>query len=226
MITTDVGVKLEKDISETLALFTIKPVRGAIWVPGMFLQLSLTRKSASEPWLDSKPFSIASWGSETLRIIVRKEGKFTTELFNLGKEGFTGSMKYPLGSFYLNEPGKKVFLAGGAGISAFTSYLEFVFKKDMTERVIVYHSARSTGETLDSFYWSTIPDQIIVNTNITRSEEADNKRGRLTFEELKEDILDLESYEYYVCGPPGFNNYWVNSLSKEHLKVRSESWIV
>jgi 2-polyprenylphenol hydroxylase and related flavodoxin oxidoreductases len=145
MITTEVEVKLEKLISDTLGIFTIKPDKLVKWIPGMFLQLSLTRKTASEPWLDSKPFSIASWGGEEMKIIVRKEGKFTTSLFDMASEGFVSSIKYPLGNFYLDGRGKKIFIAGGAGISVFTSYLDFLTKEKLRRNCSCFIQQKSPG---------------------------------------------------------------------------------
>ncbi len=226
MITTDAKISLEKMISKTLGLFRIDVEKRVNWFPGMFLQLSLSRKSASEPWLDSKPFSIASWGGQTIRIIVRKEGSFTTELFSIGKEGSLGTIKYPLGSFYLNETENKVFLAGGAGISAFSGYLDYVYLKGVNNRSFLYYSTRSSAESLLSFYWGKIPDNISVNENFTRDLVNGKMGKRLTIEDLRDDISEMNSYKYYVCGPPGFTKYWVDSLTNEKLKVRTESWLI
>lgn len=226
MITTDAEIVLESEISQTLAVFRVVPEKKANWIPGMFMQLSLDRKSASEPWLDSKPFSIASWGDRFMRIIVRREGKFTTELFSLGESGISGSVKYPLGNFLINAGGSKVLLAGGAGISAFTAYLDFAHKRGFEDQVYLYHSSRTRQESLSAFYWGEISDNVTMNIKLTR-EQVDGVYGRrFTLDDLKEGIIDVDSYEYYVCGPPGFTKYWVESLEGEKLRVRSESWIV
>lgn len=226
MITTDAEIELERQISETLAIYRVVPEKKANWIPGMFMQLSLVRKSASEPWLDSKPFTIASWGDSFMRIIVRKEGRFTTDLFSKGKSGFSGSIRYPLGNFLINAGNSKVLLAGGAGISPFTAYLDYASHKGLIEQAHLYHSSRNRQESLDVFYWGEFTDNIMVNVNLTREQSDRVYRRRLTLVDLKEGITDLNSYEYFVCGPPGFTKYWIESLENEKLKVRSESWIV
>lgn len=66
----------------------------------MFKQISLERKNASEPWLDNRAFSFASWGSDEASILVRKEWNFMTTLILKVKEGFITSVRYPFGNFY------------------------------------------------------------------------------------------------------------------------------
>ena len=226
MITTDAEIKLEKEVSPTLAVFRVVPEKKANWFPGMFMQLSLVRKTASEPWLDSKPFTIASWGDNFMRIIVRKEGKFTTELFSRGDPGISGSIRYPLGNFLINTDGRKVLLAGGAGISAFTAYLDFIGIKGLNDKVHLYHSSRIRQESLNEFYWGRLPNNVILNENYTREHVDKVCSKRLSIDDLKGDLMDLSLYDYYICGPPGFEGYWEKSLLMEKQKVKVESWIV
>ena len=226
MITTDAEIELEKEISPTLAVFRVVPEKKANWFPGMFMQLSLVRKTASEPWLDSKPFTIASWGDDFMRIIVRKEGKFTTELFSKGESGISGSIRYPLGNFLINTDERKVLLAGGAGVSAFTAYLDFIGIKGLNDKVHLYHSSGTKCESLNEFYWGKIPDNFTVHIKLTR-EKLDGVYGkRLTLDDLRGSLDDMTAYEYYICGPTGFTEYWMKSLSGGKFSVRSESWIV
>ena len=63
MITTKAEIHLDKEISNTLFLLSVTLQRYKQWVPGMFMQISLKEKTASEPWLDGHSFSFASWGS-------------------------------------------------------------------------------------------------------------------------------------------------------------------
>ncbi|OWP57161.1 MAG: hypothetical protein B2I17_01930 [Thermoplasmatales archaeon B_DKE] len=226
MITTEVEVRLEKLISNTLGIFTIKPAKLVNWIPGMFLQLSLTSKTASEPWLDSKPFSIASWGGEEMKIIVRKEGKFTTSLFARASKGFVSSMKYPLGNFYLNGGGKKFFIAGGAGISVFTSYLDFLTKEKIKEKLFLFHSAKVTRELLPSLYWYKIPENVEFISNEGKSSLDDGRLQRLTFDSLKKYFEKDKNLQFYLCGPEGFRDYWNSKLTSNGYNVKTERWIV
>lgn len=226
MITTDAELKLERLVSETLGIFTIKPDKLVKWIPGMFLQLSLTRKAASEPWLDSKPFSIASWGGKEIKIIVRKEGKFTNSLFGIPEEGIICSMKYPLGNFFLNQPGKKIFLAGGAGISVFTSYLDFSAQNNIIDKIVLLHSTSSPHEFLMSFYWNRLPPNIRAYSNFPAINDCKGGKFRFKIEMLNSIVNDLNSWSSYACGPNGYLSYWRDALSAIGLKLKSESWLV
>ena len=226
MITTDAEVKLERLVSDTLGIFTIRPEKVVNWIPGMFLQLSLSRKTASEPWLDSKPFSIASWGGKELKIIVRREGKFTTSLYQKGSEGFIGTVKYPLGNFYLNGKMRKFFIAGGAGISVFTSFLDFMIKNGLEEKLYLMHSVKRSSESVSSLYWFKLPENVTLISNTSRGVHPEGKLPRLTAEDMKGYFDDANNFQYYLCGPPGFTKYWMETLGKEKVKVKSESWII
>ena len=226
MITTDADVKLERLVSDTLGIFTIRPEKAVNWIPGMFLQLSLSRKTASEPWLDSKPFSIASWGGNELKIIVRREGKFTTSLFEKGSEGFIGTVKYPLGNFYLNGKMSKFFIAGGAGISVFTSFLDFMIKNGLEEKLYLMHSVKRSSESVSSFYWFKLPENVTLISNIPRGDHPEGKLPRLTAEDLKGRFNDTNNLQYYLCGPPDFIDYWRSILVENGSTVKMESWLV
>ena len=89
MITTNAFISIEKKISENVFVLSVEIERYREWIPGMFMQVSLEQKSASEPWLDSRAFSFASWGSRKAKILVRKEGYFTSTLIEKSLDGFT-----------------------------------------------------------------------------------------------------------------------------------------
>ena len=67
MITTKAEIRLEKKIGNTLFLLSVTLQRYKQWIPGMFIQLSLTERTASEPWLNGHSFSFASWEAKKLR---------------------------------------------------------------------------------------------------------------------------------------------------------------
>ena len=149
MITTTAKIKLRKKISDNLFLLSINLEKYKEWIPGMFMQISLDVRSGSNYWLDSKAFSFASWGSQEARILVRREGSFTTQLISQSEKGFVASIRYPFGDFLLNSDSDKVFIAGGAGISVFLSYLDFITLHGNNNKVtVLFYSAKRIGESL------------------------------------------------------------------------------
>ena len=224
MITTNAEIRVERELSERLFILSVTLERYKQWVPGMFMQISLERKSASEPWLDSRAFSFASWGCDKASILVRKEGNFTTTLISKAKEGFTTSVRYPFGNFLLTSDRNKIFIAGGAGVSVFLSYLDYLnVKIDTSEKVLLFHSARKECESLRKIYTKSVANNVLLKQFITDRNDP-NYTGRLTIEALLNTVKDINNFEFYVCGPPEFNNHWIEKLKVFGIIPKLEQW--
>lgn len=224
MITTKAEFHLEKKISDTLFLLSVKLQRYKQWIPGMFIQVSLKERTASEPWLDGHSFSFASWGSINALILVRKEGMFTTELIRRSIEGFTTTVRYPFGDFLLNSTKNKVFLAGGAGISVFLSYFDFInLSGTDSGDILLFYTAKRKSESIENIYSNNIPNFVSVKTFITGAGES-GYTGRFTLEDLISTISDLKDKEYFICGPSNFNSYWKDKLNALGIIPNIEQW--
>lgn len=224
MITTRAKIRLEKEISESLFLISVTLQRYKQWVPGMFMQISLKEITASEPWLDGHSFSFASWGSEKALILVRKEGAFTTELVRKSMDGFSTSVRYPFGDFMLNSGKNKVFLAGGAGISVFLSYLDYInLAQNSSESVSLFHVSKRESESVRNIYSKNIPDNVSIMQYTTNRDET-SYTGRPTIDDLRNVISDLSGKDYFICGPPGFNSYWRGLLKNLGISPKEEQW--
>ena len=224
MITTNAEISVERELSDRLFILSVKLERYKQWVPGMFMQISLERKSASEPWLDSRAFSFASWGSDKATILVRKEGNFTTALISKAKEYFTTSVRYPFGNFLLNSDRNKIFIAGGAGVSVFLSFLDYLNAKNYTtEKVLLFHSVRRKCESIREIYTKNIANNVLLKQFITDRDDP-NYTGRFNIEALLNSVKDINTFEFYVCGPPGFNNHWIEKLKVFGIIPKLEQW--
>jgi NAD(P)H-flavin reductase len=104
VLTSKCTVKKIREIDERLKLITFKIEKYIPWEPGMFLQLSLDKYDPSKPWPESRAFSFASYGEDEAKILVRKEGEFTTRLFNELKENNEFYIRYSFGEFILSDP--------------------------------------------------------------------------------------------------------------------------
>ena len=225
MITTTAKIKLRKKISDNLFLLSINLEKYKEWIPGMFMQISLDVRSGSNYWLDSKAFSFASWGSQEARILVRREGSFTTQLISQSEKGFVASIRYPFGDFLLNSDSDKVFIAGGAGISVFLSYLDFITLHGNNDKVtFLFYSAKRIGESLLRIYEKDIPSGVTAKQFIT-DPSSDGYTGRMNIDTIRKDVSEIRSREYYVCGPSHFNRYWAEKLGELGAKIKMEQWI-
>ena len=224
MITTNAEINVERELSDRLFVLSVKLERYKQWVPGMFMQISLERKSASEPWLDSRAFSFASWGSDEALILVRKEGNFTTTLISKAKEGFITSVRYPFGNFLLSSDRDKIFIAGGAGVSVFLSFLDYLNAKNYTtERILLFHSAKRECESVTKIYTKSVANNVLLRQFITDKNDP-NYTGRFTIRALLNSVKDKNNFEFYVCGPPEFNNYWSEELKMFGIIPKLEQW--
>ena len=224
MITVVAEIKMKKRINDGLFLLSVKLEKYKEWIPGMFMQISLDVKKGSDYWLDSRAFSFASWGSSEAIILVRKEGSFTTELISRSENGFLTSVRYPFGDFLLNSNADKVFLAGGAGISVFLSYLDFISEHHNCNRdTLIFYSAREADEDIFSIYERSLPNGVAIRQVIT-DPTSSKYTGRMNIEVVKEFVSQIKSKEFYVCGPPQFNRYWLEKLGELGVKVKMEQW--
>ena len=224
MITTNAEIRVERELSDRLFILSVKLERYKQWVPGMFMQISLERKSASEPWLDGRAFSFASWGSDKATILVRKEGNFTTTLISKAKEGFSSSVRYPFGNFLLNSNEDKIFIAGGAGVSVFLSFLDYLNAKNCTtEKVLLIHSAKRECESLRKIYTKSVANNVLLRQFITDKNDP-YYTGRFTIRALLNSFKGTHNFEFYVCGPLAFNNYWTEELKVFGIIPKLEQW--
>ncbi len=224
MTTSNAHIKLEKRISDTMFLLSVNIEKYKEWTPGMYMELSLSKKSASEPWLDKGAFSFASWGGSEAKILVRKTGDFTGALITKAIDGFEATIRYPLGRFIIVPGHNKVFLAGGAGISVFISYIDYIGYKGIKDEVIhIYHSTKLEKEGIKEIYLGQMPENVIVDSFVTGKEER-KYTGRIKLDDLKELKDTFDNYQYYVCGPREFNSYWVENLKSMGLYVNVEYW--
>jgi len=225
MTTSDAYIRVERKISDTLYLLSVDIDRYREWIPGMYMEISLVKKSASEPWLDKRAFSIASWGGKNAKILVRKAGNFTSALISQSMKGFETSIRYPLGRFLINPGHNKIFIAGGAGISVFLSYIDYLNNsKRVEEGIHIYHSIKRKGENLESIYWNELPENINVSYFITGKEEKEYT-GRMSIKDITETSNFWRyKYMYYICGPTEFNRYWEENLKSIGESFQIEDW--
>ena len=118
----------------------------------------------------------------------------------------------------------KIFIAGGAGISVFLSYLDYLNAKIGTsEKVLLFHSVRKECESLRKIYTKSVANNVLLKQFITDKNDP-NYTGRLTIEALLHTVKDINNFEFYVCGPREFNNHWIEKLKVFGVIPKLEQW--
>lgn len=225
VLTSKCTVKNIKDIDERLKLITFKIEKYIPWEPGMFLQLSLDKYDPSKPWPESRAFSFASYGEDEAKILVRKEGEFTTRIFNELKENSEFYIRYSFGEFILSDPGDKFFIAAGTGISVFLSYIDYAIKENIKDEIIIFHSIRNSKELITNYIDKKIPENIRLITHITREKIENYPNKRIEIEDILHNIDEKKDYSFYICGSDNFvKKYKSELMINNKNKIYSESW--
>jgi len=214
-------IKDIKDINDALRLITFKMDRFRKFEPGMFLQLTLDDFDFSQPWPESRAFSFASYCNGTEKILVRKKGIYTTRIFDELKIGNESYIKYPFGEFILSESDKKVFIAGGAGISVFTSYFDYMKNAKTNDEVILFHIVKAKDEIIQNYY--ELPLSIRCFSFVTKDKYKGLNR-RIDMNDILSK-LDGSDYVFYICGGEEFiQNYSSGLRLAEFDSIRVENW--
>jgi NAD(P)H-flavin reductase len=142
-----------------------------------------------------------------LQIRLVPDGRFTTHVFNVMKEGDTLEFEGPLGSFFLREDSAKpiIFVAGATGFAPVKSMVEHAFHAGMKRRMFLYWGARR----LRDLYLADLPrqwarehDNFVFVPVLSEPAPEDNWSGRtgLVHEAILADFPDLSEHQVYACG--------------------------
>jgi ferredoxin-NADP reductase len=123
-------------------------------------------------------------------------------------EGTEVEVEQPKGSFVLPKETDKhyVFLAGGIGITVFRSMLRYIADEGLPHRVTLVHSNRDRESTA---FYDELRELEAANANLeivfTMTEDSgwEGETRRIDAEMLRDHLGDLDTYTYFIAGPPG-----------------------
>lgn len=213
-ITTSATIEKIVNISENIKEFTIKPEKITSYEPGQFLQFSLDNIDASTYWSESRTFSIASYGRDYIKLIIKKVGKYTKRIFEELKEGSKVTIKYAYGDFLLpfDCDDGIVCIAGGTGISPILSFIDKLKEDDELDKIKLFYSARNKEELIDYDNICEILPKDNVYFYVTRQDTKDERiiNRRIDVDDIKNNT-NIDSY-IYICGSNEFINYFKCNL--------------
>ncbi|MCT4647346.1 MAG: FAD-dependent oxidoreductase [Carboxylicivirga sp.] len=228
-IISKVAVVSVKNFGEEVREFILRPERYYYFDPGTFLQLSL-EEPINNRWPDSRNFSIASAMNDdkTIRLIIRKIGIYTSRIFNELTEGATCYVKYSFGDFLLpffDKTNPIVCIAGGTGIAPVLSFAEYLKQEHMEERMHVLYSAKNANELIGIDVLSSSIKREHINIHLTREKSEVYENGRITMDDVKQQVTDLANAHFYICGGESFTCYFKENLEKEGaLNIYTDEW--
>lgn len=229
-IVTNAEVIEVKEISEDTRLYMLSTERSIYYEPGQFLQLALELTTASSPWPNSRPFSIANMYSDngTIKLIIKKVGYFTEKIFNELDKGSVCSIKYAFGDFLLpfnDSKSKIICIAAGTGITPFLSFIEYLSSINQIERLVLHFSVKKSEDLKEyiSFLDFIPTENIHIYITAETYSQAINRRIRI------DDVISLETIaddNYYISGSASFIEFFRRELqSRDCKKIYYDDWI-
>jgi NAD(P)H-flavin reductase len=214
-----------KELSNTTREYILELELSFHHEPGQFLQLTLENVDSSMIWPDSRSFSIASYEmpNKQLRLIIKKEGKFTTKLFNDIKLNNILTVKLPYGSFLPPlDLSQTLCLAGGTGIAPFLSFYDFFKFNNMLKNFHLFHSTKLIVDAVDNIHLTND-----LNKNYRLFLTSDNvpniNNKRINLEDITKSFS--KNTNIYICGNKSFNQYYKKNLIQlGYNNVVVEEW--
>ena len=197
---------------------------------GTFLQLTLENVTASERWPESRTFSISSYYNKdrTMRLIIKRVGKYTTRIFKELIEGKNCTVKYSFGEFVLplfDNENEIICIAGGTGISPFLSFLECLDKEGGVERMKLFYSVRRKEDFIELEYLKKKlkNNQLFLHCTRENIEEGENRR--IEIEDILNNIENKENTHFYICGSNEFISDFKRKLEENNInQIYIDEW--
>jgi len=169
-------------------------------------------------------------------ITVKRDGKMGTRIVDWAKAGDKMGVLPPVGKFLpVYEPDKHLIcIAGGSGVTPFRAFVREATRRKLETKITVLYSARTTNDIIfnEEFHKLQLDNPrfnfFVTCTRLHPEDSWTGRRGRITPEWVKEQILDLANTVFYACGPNElveFAEHMVLAdlkVPKEQMKV--EKW--
>ncbi len=209
-----------EDESDVIRSLYLTPADGGANLPfeaGQFLTLRVTPQEAPVV----RTYTVSSSPSDAYyRVSVKREeaGYVSKYLHDLAV-GDVIEAKAPQGDFWLDPSVRRpaVLLAGGVGITPMMSMARHVVDEGLRTRhyrpLTILHAARSTRERAFFDAFRKLAEQsggaVSYYSFVGAAAEGEkagvdyNGTGRISADVLRQ-VLALDDYDFYLCGPPGF----------------------
>lgn len=223
-----VGAKVVTIIehSENVREYCLKLDKSRKYEAGSFVQLTLDQVTPSEIWPDSRTFSIASYNSEYITLIIQRVGVYTNRIFHELSEGSRCTLKYPFGELFAksNIAEKNLFIAGGVGITPFFSLLDFFTHENMLDNLYLIYSVKHLNDVLHrEKIEKSLDDR--VHYFVTRESDSCFTNRRITVQDINEVCNMDNNCHIYICGSKNFNDYYFKELGKAGFtSVHMDEW--
>jgi len=193
-----------KSLSYLVNEYYLLPEFGIHQEPGQFLQLTLDIVDSSSIWPESRSFSFASYErtDKLIRLIIKKQGKYTTRIFNELIVGKYCTIKLPYGDFLPPMDNTNILcIAGGTGISPFLSFVDFYEKEGLLSQLQVLYSTKNFNELID---YELLKSKLGNNLKIFLTKEVNNLTINRRINTIDITSISTKDTPVYICGSNEF----------------------
>ena len=219
--------------SDVITSFYLRPANGAALVnyePGQFLPIRLSIPGSDGPLNRTYTVSDAP-NSDHYRLSIKREGgdaQVSNHFHDQLKSGDIIEAMAPRGKFVLDQTSNRpvVLLSAGVGITPMIAMTNFIYKEGLRtrefRRTYFIHAAQNgsthafgghirelaeTHDFLDTHFCYSQPD---ANDRLGHSHDSEGFVGT----NLLKQILPLDDYDFYLCGPSPFMQSLFDGLTE------------
>lgn len=205
-----------------------------VFEAGQFLHLTIDPYDPSDFWPESRAFSIASHPRQRdrIEIVYSTIGSYTHRMEAELGEGSEVWIKLPYGEFVVAADRDLVLIAGGTGISAFTSFLRDIDPaRNDAPRVHLVYGARSSelllyaeefrvkARSCERFTISLVSEQAAADPSIAT--------GRISVDAIWDSVPEVPDRAFYLSGPPPMISAISEALRRRGVtpdRIRIDAW--
>lgn len=199
-----IAIQAESEDTRTFVLRPVEPLPGFdTAVPGQFAILSIYGCGEAPFTLAAVPGISAEWG--TIVLTVRRAGRLTAALFDLGTDAMVG-IRGPYGRGFPRFPAgtATVYIAGGCGLSPLKSAIESHLADPNRGPVAIVYGAREPGTRIhrDALArWKAAPDVRLYDC-VERPDDTWAGRCGTVSDFLGAALRETAATAAATCGPP------------------------
>ncbi|MDO8551686.1 MAG: FAD-dependent oxidoreductase [bacterium] len=203
-------LKDRKEVAKGTFRFTFVLDRTVNFQAGQYIYITIPKPLYDDNRGNRRHFTITNSPHDLDIVITTRIGpsafKRTLTEAPLGTEVELGPVE---GNFTLPKDTEKslVFIAGGIGVTPFMSMLDYIANQKLPYKITLIYSNRDKESTayLDELekWTKEIPDFKLFST-MTQDPNWLGEHGRVDINYIKKHLQELNSYLYFVSGPPGF----------------------
>jgi predicted ferric reductase len=170
--------------------------------PGQFIMIRILDR---QYWLQEHPFSLSMvTAADEMRITVKNSGDYTAMIQTL-KPGSRVIVAGPYGAFTKAKAitAKKLYLAGGIGITPLRSMIEEGVSRG-DDALLLWGNKTSAEEVFRNEFNKFEQGGLRAIRFLSDETKAGYQSGRITRESIKQFVPDVIERSIYICGPPPF----------------------